>query len=57
MKVIPIMKYHIYTGHGIRKDFYGGINEPNAGTGQENITLSNAYRDKSCYIIKDIEKK
>ena len=56
MKVLLIIKYHIFTIHGISQTSYGGIGDKIVGTGQGNITSSNAYRNKSCLIIENIDR-
>jgi len=57
MKVIPIIKHHICTAFGISANYYGGSANPYTGTGQGNITSGNICRDKSCFVIKDVDKK
>jgi len=57
MKVIPIMQHHIYTSFDISNQSYGGIDDPHAGTGQGNIASGDICRNKSCLVIKYIEKK
>ena len=55
--VIIVLLMYMCMGHGISREYYGGINELNVETGQENITSGNTCRDKSYYIIKHIKKK
>lgn len=57
MKVILIIEHYVCTGYRMSKEKYGGIDDPIIGIGQGNITSGNTCRDKSCYIIKYIEKK
>ena len=38
MKVLPIIKCYMCMEHGISKEYYRRMIEPNAGIGQENIT-------------------
>ena len=51
------MQHHIYILFGISNQSYGRIDDPHAGTGQGNIISGNICRNKSCLVIKYIEKK
>ena len=57
IKVIPIIQHHIYTIFRISTNYYRGPADPYTGTGQGNITSGDIYRDKSCFVIKDVDKK
>ena len=41
----------------ISNQSYSEIDDPHAGTGQGNITSGDICRDKSCLVIKYVEKK
>ena len=51
------MEYHICTSYRASKEFYGRVNEKQAGTGQKHILSVNIYRDTSCIVFKSIEKE
>ena len=51
------MQHYICTSFGISNQSYGGIDDPHAGTGQGNIASGDICRNKSCLVIKYIEKK
>ena len=56
-KSLPSCKHFIGTTHGASKESYGGTNESLGGTGQGNGFSGNVYRDVSCFMFKEIEKK
>ena len=55
-KVIPKWRHYICTGFGISDFYYGGENDPLAGTGQGNRFSGDVCRDSSCLIIRNIER-
>ena len=55
-KAIPKWRHQICTGFGISDFYYGGEDNPLAGTGQGNRFLGDVCRDSSCLIIRDIER-
>ena len=57
MKVISIIQHHICTSFGISNQSYKGIDDPHAGICQGNIISGDICRNKSCLVIKYIEKK
>ena len=56
-KVIPVMKYYLYTGFRISTILYGRPTEEIVGTRQENRFSGDGSRDTSFYIIREIEKQ
>ena len=50
------MEHHICTSFGASEEFYGGVNNKQAGTGQGYVTLVNICRDTSNLVIKPIEE-
>jgi len=57
MKVIPKIEHHICTAFRISDKYYSRPADPHARTGQGNIISGDICRDKSCYIINDVDKK
>ena len=56
-KVLPRCKHFRGTAHGVSKYCYGVINELLWSTGQGNVFSGSAWRDLSCFIFKEMEKK
>ena len=56
MKVLLIMKHHMCIVYGISQTSHRGIEDGMAGIGQGNISLGTICRDKSYFIIQDINK-
>ena len=57
MKVILIIQHYTCALFGISNQSYSRIDNPYAGTGQGNIISGDICRNKSCLVIKYIEKK
>ena len=54
--MLPIIEHHICTSFGTSKEFYRGVNNKQAETGQGHVTSVNICRDTLNLVIKSIEE-